>query len=76
VDEVRIPPAGDGFYAAGSRTEAELLEDLADDEVKRGRPHTPKEREAFARAFFGKEYRCDMRRLAALGVEPPEEYEA
>ena len=53
----RIPPASDAFYAAGKRIEAELLEALAEDEAKQGLPHTPREREAFARGFLGEEYR-------------------
>ena len=69
----RIPPVGDPFYAAGKRTEAELLEALAEDEAKIGRPHTPREREAFARGFFGEEYRAELRCLAELGVECPED---
>jgi hypothetical protein len=41
VSTRRIPLAGDAFYAAGKRTEAELHEPLAEDEAKQGRPHTP-----------------------------------
>ena len=74
--DTRITPAGDPIYAAGKRTEAELIEALAEDEAKQGRPHSPREREAFARGFFGEEYRREISRLAALGVEPPEEDEA
>jgi hypothetical protein len=73
VDEVRISPAGDPFYAASKRTETELIEAIAEDEAVQGRPHAPREREAFARGFFGEAYRCEIRRLAALGIEPPEE---
>jgi hypothetical protein len=76
VADRRIPPSGDPFYAAGRakpRTEAQLLDALAEDEAKQGRPHTPREREAFARAFLGHEYRAELRRLAELGVEGPEE---
>ena len=69
----RITPAGDPFYAAGKRTEAELLEALSEDEAKQGRPHTPQEREAFARGFFGKEYRETLRYLAAMGIRGPDD---
>ena len=57
----RIPPAGDSFYAAGKHTEAELLGAVAEDETKQGRPHTPREREAFARGFLGEDYRQEDR---------------
>jgi hypothetical protein len=63
VSTRRIPLAGDAFYAAGKRTEAELLEALAEDEAKQGRPHTPREREAFARGFLGEEYRQEGREV-------------
>jgi hypothetical protein len=76
VADRRIPPSGGPFYAAGKRTEAELREALAEDAAKQGRPHTPGEREAFARGFLGEDYRAELRRLAELGVEGPEEDEA
>jgi hypothetical protein len=63
VSTRRIPPAGDPFYAADKRTEAKLLEVLAEDEAKQGRPQTPREREAFARGFFGEEYRQEDREV-------------
>jgi hypothetical protein len=64
VSTRRILLAGDLFYAAGKRTEAELLEALAEDETKQGRPHTPREREAFARGFFGgEEFRQEDREV-------------
>jgi hypothetical protein len=63
VSTRRIPPASDAFYAAGKRTEAELLEALAEDAAKQGRPHTPQEREAFARGFLGEEYRQEDREV-------------
>jgi hypothetical protein len=34
---------------------------------------TDREREAFARGFHAPEYQAEIRRLMALGVEPPEE---
>jgi hypothetical protein len=48
--------------------EAELLEALAEDEALIGRPHTPREREAFAIGFFAGEYCEEIKRLMALGV--------
>jgi hypothetical protein len=64
VDEVRIPPAGDGFYAAGRRTETELVEAIAEEEARVGRPMTPCERDGFARGFFAPAYRAETRGLA------------
>jgi hypothetical protein len=73
MDDVRIPPAGDLFYAAGRRTEAELVEAIAEEEARLGQSMTPSEREEFARRFFAPEYRQEQRGLeirdlmAALG---------
>jgi hypothetical protein len=50
------------------RSEAELVEAIAEDEVQQGRPMTPTEREAFARGFFGQEYAAEVRLLAAEGL--------
>jgi hypothetical protein len=63
VSTRRIPPAGDAFYVARKRIEAELLEALAEDEAKQGHPHTSREREAFARGFLGEEYRQEDREV-------------
>ncbi len=52
-----------------STPEAELAEAIAEDEARLGRPLTPRELEAFAHGFFAKEYREEIRRLMALGVE-------
>jgi hypothetical protein len=75
VDEVRIPPAGDPIYAAGRRTEAELIEALAEEEARLGRPMTPSEREGFARGFFAPEYRTEIRFMAVMGLLGAEEGE-
>jgi hypothetical protein len=70
VDEHTISPAGDPFYATGARrTEPELVEALAEDEAKQGRPHTRSERDAFARGFFSEDYRAEIRQLMACGLE-------
>lgn len=53
------------------RTEVELVEAIAQDEARQGRPLTPSEREGFARGFFSQEYGEEIRRLMALGVEEP-----
>jgi hypothetical protein len=55
------------------RTEAELVEALAEDEAQQGRPHTPGERESFARGFFSTEYREEVRRLMSLGAADEDE---
>ncbi len=49
------------------RTEAELIEAIAEDERQTGRTMTPSEREGFARRFFAEEYAEDIRALAAAG---------
>jgi hypothetical protein len=76
VADRRIPPAGDPFYAAGRRTEAELVEAIAEEEAKQGRSLTPSERVAFAYDFHAPSYRSELRRLMDLGVECPEEDES
>jgi hypothetical protein len=57
------------------RTEAELVEAIPAEEARRGYPLTPRESLAFTAAFFAPEYRCDLRRLMAAGVEEPEDEE-
>jgi hypothetical protein len=78
VDDVRIPPAGDGFYAASilRRTHEECIAAMHAEEERLGRKMTAREREAFARSFHAPEYRAEISRLTCLGVEPPEEDEA
>lgn len=73
MDDRRIPPAPNRGQATGvrRRTEAELIEAIAEDEARQGRPLTPSEREGFARGFFSQEYGEEIRRLMALGVEEP-----
>jgi inosine/xanthosine triphosphate pyrophosphatase family protein len=79
MDDVRVHPealAGDPTpYAAewkrirqSRRTEGELIASLIEDERELGRPHTPSEREAFAKGFFGQEYGEEIRLLAAQGL--------
>jgi hypothetical protein len=50
------------------RTEGDLIAALMMDERALGRPHTPGERDAFARGFFGQEYGDEIRLLAAEGL--------
>jgi hypothetical protein len=70
VDEVRIPLAGDGFYARGVHRR---------DARGGGPPRAQddrREREVVAHGFHAPEYRAEIRQLMALGAEPPEENEA
>jgi hypothetical protein len=80
VDEVRIPPAGDGFYAASCaklcRTHEECIAAMRAEEERLSRKMTDREREAFARGFYAPSYQSEMSRLTALGVEGPEDDEA
>jgi len=48
--------------------ETELVEAIAQDEERQGRTMTPREREAFARGFFGQEYAAEVRMLARAGL--------
>jgi hypothetical protein len=68
MPERRIPPAGDPFYAAGRRTEAELIKAIAEEKARLGRSMSQREREVFARSFFAEEYRGEIRLLAAMGL--------
>jgi len=45
-----------------------LVEAIAEDEARQGHPMTPREREAFARGFFGTEYAAEVRLLARAGL--------
>jgi hypothetical protein len=80
VDEVRIPLAGDGFYAAGGaklrRTHEDCIAAMHGEEERLGRKMSDREREAFARGFHAPSYRAEIRQLMAFSVEPPEEAEA
>jgi hypothetical protein len=75
VDEVRIPLAGDGFYAASirRRTHEACIAAMHAEEKRLGRKMTDREREAFARGFHVPEYWAEISRLAALDVEEPED---
>ena len=77
MDEVRIPPAGDGFYAAGirRRTHDECIEAMHVEE-RLGRKMSQREREAFAQGFHALEYRTEISHLTALGIEGPENDES
>jgi hypothetical protein len=84
VEDYRVA-AGDPFVAAGRftslesiqeivrRTYPELIEAIKDEDKRLGRPMTMSEIDAFAHAYHAEEYRLDVRRLMAWGVEEPEE---
>jgi hypothetical protein len=53
----------------------ELIEAIRDEETRLGHPISMGEIDAFARGYHAEEYRLDMRRLMAWGVEQPDEEE-
>jgi hypothetical protein len=78
VDKIRILPAGDGFYAASirRRTHEECIAAMHAEEERLGRKMTNREHEAFAYGFHAPEYRAEILRLTALGVEGFEDDES
>jgi len=48
---------------------------MHEEEVKLGRHMTNSELDTFARRFYAEEYRQDLRRIVALGMEEPSEDE-
>jgi hypothetical protein len=78
--------AGDPFAYAGhkkyqdlervegvvSRTYPELLAAMGEEQVKLGRHMTNSELDTFARRFYAEEYRQDLHRIMAMGVEEPD----
>jgi hypothetical protein len=57
------------------RTYPELLAAMREEQVKLGRHMTLSELDTFARRFYAEEYRQDLRRIMAMGVEEPDEDE-
>jgi hypothetical protein len=45
---------------------------MGEEQVKLGRHMTNSELDAFARRFYAEEYRQDLRRIMAMGVEEPD----
>jgi hypothetical protein len=86
MDDNRLV-AGDPFAYAGRkkyqnlervdgvvrRTYPELLAAMREEQVKLGRHMTNSELDTFARRFYAEEYRQDLRRIMARGVEEPDE---
>jgi hypothetical protein len=86
VDDHRVA-AGDPFVAAGRssslegiqeivrRTYPQLIGAIRGEETRLGRAMTMGEIDAFARGYHAEEYRLEVRRLMAWGVEEPYEEE-
>lgn len=45
-----------------------MIEAVAEEEARLGRPMSPRERDGFARSFFAPEYVGDVRLLATAGL--------
>jgi hypothetical protein len=50
-------------------TEQECIQAILEEESRLGRQMSQRERGAFARGFFGDEYRAELRRIAAWEVD-------
>ena len=86
MDDHRVA-AGDPFVAAGRssslegiqeivrRTYPQLIGAIRGEETRLGRAMTMGEIDAFARGYHAEEYRLEVRRLMAWGVEEPYEEE-
>jgi hypothetical protein len=58
-----------------SRTHADLLSAIREEQARLGRHMTDSELDKFASEYHAEEYRQDLRRIIALGVEEPDEDE-
>ena len=81
--------AGDPFAYAGQkrhedlehigevvrRTHTDLLTAIREEQARLGRHMTDSELDRFAREYYADEYRRDLRRIMAIGVEEPDEEE-
>ena len=81
--------AGDPFAYAGQkkqadlehigevvrRTHTDLLRAIREEQTRLGRQMTDSELDRFAREYYAEEYRQDLRRIMALGIEESEEDE-
>ena len=78
--------AGDPFAYAGQkrhedlehigeivrRTHTDLLTAIREEQARIGRHMTDSELDKFAREYYADEYRQDLRRIMAMGVEEPD----
>jgi hypothetical protein len=62
----------EGVDTVVRRKYPELLAAMHEEEVKLGRHMTNSELDTFARWFYAEEYRQDLMRIMAIGVEEPE----
>jgi hypothetical protein len=58
-----------------SRTHTDLLSAIREEQARLGRHMTDSELDKFAREYHAEEYRQDLWRIIALGVEEPDEDE-
>jgi hypothetical protein len=58
-----------------SRTHADLLSAIRKEQARLGRQMTESELDTFAREYHAEDYRQDLRRIMAMGVEEPDEDE-
>ena len=58
-----------------SRTQADLLSALREEQARLGRHMTDSELDRFAREYHADEYHRDLRRIMAMGVEEPDQDE-
>jgi hypothetical protein len=58
-----------------SRTHADLLSAIRQEQARLGRDMTDSELDKFAREYHAEEYRQDLRRIMAMGVEEPDQDE-
>jgi len=58
-----------------SGTHADLLSAIREEHARLGRHMTDSELDKFAREYHAEEYRRDLRRIMALGVEEPDQDE-
>jgi hypothetical protein len=58
-----------------SRTHADLLSAIREEQARLGRRMTDSELDKFAREYHADEYRQDLRRIMAMGVKEPDQDE-
>ena len=56
-----------------SRTHTDLLRAIREEQARLGRRMTDSELDKFAREYHAEEYRRDLRKIMAMGVEEPDE---
>jgi hypothetical protein len=58
---------------SSSRTHADLLSAIREVQTRLGRHMTDSELDKFAHEYHAEEYRKDLRRIMAMGVEEPDQ---